>query len=443
MTVDFWALPDKALHVILDEFVGLKDVCTINSMLSRKNNSLVFKKFHKIFSALTPRDVVVRSTSCLEFLVRTKIPVAGLKIHGVDCLDYSSKARYMETERLMIDLVPKLTPSSARPFEVTFSIASGDHDERQGNFKENESGVIYDFVSDALMLGIGKLKNLQRLVLRGCPEISDHGIVLLSWECPELRHIDISHTHYPEEENITDKSIIALSFGCKKLETVLIEELDAISDTAIVSLSKGCRGLKELNAFYCDRLSDTSICSIGTCCSELEKINVMYSDITDRAIKSLADGCPRLLDLNIALCDTITDDSLVYLAQRCQQLHTINLRGLPLVSDASIVALCEHLQHSLHTMNLTECPLLKDSSIYALCKPPLKHLDLPFLLYKFSEEAVMQLMRSSPTLEHFSPHVYLKKTDSLAIHIARNCPLLEGSPYEELRNEMLAMEAED
>ena len=136
--VDFWALPDKALHVILDKFVGLKDVCTINAMLSRKNNSIIFKKFHKIFSALTPRDVVLRSTSCLEFWVRAKIPVAGLKIHGVDCLDYSSETRHMETERLMIDLIPKLSPSSTRPFEVTFSVAGGDHDERLGNFKTNE-----------------------------------------------------------------------------------------------------------------------------------------------------------------------------------------------------------------------------------------------------------------------------------------------------------------
>lgn len=427
----FWGLPDRALLIILDDYVELKDVCAVNATLSRKNNAIVTKKFQKIFATLTPRDVVLKSTSLLGFLVRTKIPVGGLKIDK-RCLDYSSETSARETERLMIELVPHLTPSRARPFQVTFSVAEMEAPECS---TEKELEIMFDFVTDDLITGIGKLKNLQYLVLRGCREITDHGVVLLSWECPELRYIDISHTHYPEEENITDKSLIALSFGCKKLETVIIEELDVISDTGIVCLSKGCRNLKELNAFYCDRLGDTSICSIGKHCGELEKINLMYSDISDEAIKSLADGCPRLLNLNVAFCDTITDLSLLYLAPKCQQLHSINLRKLE-ITDDSIVALCNHLQHSLHTIDLTQCSLLRDDSIYALCKPTLKHLSLPLQAQgiMFSDGAVTQLARSSPTLEYFSAHVYFKTTDTLAIHFANYCPLLSGHPYDEIRN---------
>ena len=431
MEFSLFELPERALYSIMNDFMTLEDLSAISCLLSRKNNPSLCKKIMKIFAVLSPQDITLRSVSCLKFLVRTKIPIGRLNVQR-SCLNDDSEEMYRQSEQLLTTLLPKLSPSESVPFDVTFTtavtytavdiVADGPPDDRD---------ALHDFVTDAVMLSIGKLKNLQRLVLRGCPEITDHGIVLLAWECPELRYIDISHTHYPHEENITDKSVIALSFGCKKLETVIMEEIDAISDTAVVSLSMGCRYLKELNAFYCDRLSDLSICSVGKHCSQLEKINLMYTDISDEAVISLADGCPFLKILDIERCDDVTDRSLVYMAPKLQNLHTINLRALKQITDAAVIALCEHLKHCLHTINLRDCPLIQEASIYALCEPSLRNLELP-LRQEFSDEAMMQFVRSSPTLEVFHAHVQIK-SHPLAEQLASLCPLLKGDPYDQIR----------
>ena len=405
-------LDEEALFVILNEWLTTEEICLLKVVANGSKSTSLDEKLTTIMPNLAPRHEDLVAVGYLQFLIKHKIPVGSLRFL-CSCLETTDESSHDVLLKNLHALLPQVVGTDVKvQFEADLSLNR--------------------YVDNSFLEVVATVNNLRHLDLRYCPEITDHGMMLVSRLAPELRYVDISHTHYPGEENLTDISVISLSFGCTKLEEIVLEEMDAISDTAIMSLSLGCPGLKKINAFYCDRLGDISICSLGKRCHLLEELNIMYSDISDKAVRALSDGCPLLRYLNIALCDTVTDISLVYMASKCLQLQKLNLRGLPYLTDKAVSALCSSLT-KLWSIVLTECPGLRDASIAALCKPPLRHLELPSNLYSFNEDAIIRLAESQPSLETFVPHRYLRIHDAVAVRFAACCPLLQNTPFKETR----------
>lgn len=410
-------LSEGGLFPILNNFLTLEEIARLLEAAAGSKFSSLHEKVKRIFPHLAPRHADVISTGSLSFLVENRVRVGALCFRA-NCWETGSEHSHTMLLENLRTLLPNLIGTEVI---VRFE----------------KEAFLNRYVNDSILEAIAMIKNLHHLDLRHCPEITDHGMMLLSHLAPQLRHIDISHTHYPGEENeeITHSSVVAISFGCTKLETIVLDEMDSVGDdTAMTSLSLRCPGLKKINAFYCDRVGDRSVCSLGDHCHLLEELDITYSDISDKAVLALADGCPLLRDLNIALCDTVTDVSIVYMAGKCLNMEKLNLRGLLHLTDKGVGALCSSLT-KLWSLVLTDCPLLRDGSIASLCKPTLAHLELPFHMHHFSEDAMINLARHQPTLTAFTAHRYLTKGDTLTRCFALSCPLLKSTPFLEARED--------
>tara|TARA_A100001035_G_scaffold215863_1_gene175681 strand:+ start:284 stop:1552 length:1269 start_codon:yes stop_codon:yes gene_type:complete len=409
-------LPEWDLFPIVNNFLTLKEISRLMEAAASSKSTPLHEKCKKILSNLTPRYADLTTVGLLRFLVENRVPVGALRFRA-SCWEAAIEHSYTILIQNLRTLLPNLVGIEVK---VQF---------------ETEA-FLNRYVNDSILEAIAMTKNLWHLDLRHCPDITDHGVMLLSHLSPQLRHVDISKTHYPGEENeeLTHSSIIALSFGCTKLETIVFDEMDFVGDdTAMMSLSLRCQFLKRIGAFFCDRIGDKSVCSLGRHCHMLEDLDITYSDISDKAVLALADGCPLLKDLSIAFCDTVTDASIVYIADKCLQLEKLNLRGLLHLTDKGISALCSSLI-KLRSLVLSDCPGLRDGSIASLCRPALIHLELPSHMHTFSEDGMIKLAHSQPTLIVFTAHRYLTKDDTLTHCFALSCPLLKSSPFQEARD---------
>jgi len=104
---------------------------------------------------------------------------------------------------------------------------------------------------------------LQKVNLRGCFKILDgnikenitsHGIIALTKNCPELSLIDIAW-----QENLEDAALISIANNCPKIESIDISGCSNITDIGIIELAKKSKFLKKLILFKNKLITENSI----------------------------------------------------------------------------------------------------------------------------------------------------------------------------------------
>jgi hypothetical protein len=172
-------------------------------------------------------------------------------------------------------------------------------------------------------MSIAKCVNLQSLVVGCVDQISDEAMIYVIKHCTKLKSID---THY--NNRISDLCLQEMS-TLKYLEKLEMANCHNISSNGISYLVKNCTTLRILNFSWSERIDDDAMKHIGEYCDKLESLSIQQCQaITDNGLKQLQ-RLPNLKTLDIRYCYVISDKFV----EELKSIRTdINIIDYPMIS---------------------------------------------------------------------------------------------------------------
>ncbi|KAG8384339.1 hypothetical protein BUALT_Bualt04G0107900 [Buddleja alternifolia] len=227
---------------------------------------------------------------------------------------------------------------------------------------------------DALTLISLRCRNLTRLKLRGCREITDLGMFALAKNCRSLRKFSCGSCMFGA------KGMNALLDNCSSLEELSVKRLRGINDgfaaepigpgAAAASLKSitlkelyngqcfgpliiGSKNLKTLKILRClgdwDRLLET-ITVRKNCLTEIHLERLQVSDVGLMAISK----CPDLEILHLVKAPDCSNEGISAIAENCKLLRKLHIDGWRTnrIGDEGLFAIAKN------SMNLVELVLI-------------------------------------------------------------------------------------
>ncbi|KAK6151218.1 hypothetical protein DH2020_016150 [Rehmannia glutinosa] len=227
---------------------------------------------------------------------------------------------------------------------------------------------------DALTLISLRCRNLTRLKLRGCREISDLGMFALATNCKSLRKFSCGSCMFGA------KGMNALLNNCSSLEELSVKRLRGINDgfaaepigpgAAASSLKSvtlkelyngqcfgpliiGSKNLKTLKILRClgdwDRLLET-ITKGKSCLTEIHLERLQVSDLGLIAISK----CPDLEIFHLVKAPDCSNDGILAIAENCKLLRKLHIDGWRTnrIGDEGLIAIAKN------SVNLVELVLI-------------------------------------------------------------------------------------
>ncbi|CAA0816262.1 F-box protein [Striga hermonthica] len=227
---------------------------------------------------------------------------------------------------------------------------------------------------DALTLISLRCRNLTRLKLRGCREISDLGMLALATNCKYLRKFSCGSCMFGA------KGMNALLENCSSLEELSIKRLRGLNDgyaaeliapgVAASSLKSitlkelyngqcfgpliiGSKNLKSLKILRClgdwDRLLET----ITRGKSSLAEIHLERLQVSDAGLFAIS-KCPDLEVFHLVKAPDCSNDGIMAIAENCRLLRKLHIDGWRTnrIGDEGLVAIAKN------STNLVELVLI-------------------------------------------------------------------------------------
>ncbi|XP_024977481.1 F-box protein At1g47056-like [Cynara cardunculus var. scolymus] len=209
-----------------------------------------------------------------------------------------------------------------------------------------------------------RCRNLTRLKLRGCREISDIGMAALAKNCKELKKFSCGSCMFGA------KGMNALLDNCSSLEELSVKRLRGINDggaaepigpgAAAMSLKSVClkelyngqffgplisgaKKLKTLKLLRClgdwDRLLET-VATSDNCLSEVHLERLQVSDIGLSALSN----CSNLEILHIVKTPECTNTGVIAIAGHCKFLRKLHIDGWKTnrIGNEALIAIAKH-----------------------------------------------------------------------------------------------------
>ncbi|CAN0898007.1 F-box protein SKIP2, partial [Linum grandiflorum] len=265
---------------------------------------------------------------------------------------------------------------------------------------------------DAFLMISVKCPNLTRLKLRGCREITDHGMAAFAQHCRSLKKLSCGSCSFGA------KGMNAVLENCTSLEELSIKRLRGIHDgtdligvgaAAASSLKSiclkelvngqsfeplviGAKNLRSLKIFRCvgdwDKVlrlrgkqeaaaeilhivktpecSNSGLISIAENCRKLRKLHIdgwRTNRISDNGLIAIAEQCSNLEEL-VLIGVNATHMSLGLIAANCRKLERLALCGSGTIRDEEIVCISEKCM-SLKKLCIKGCAI-SDKAIATL-----------------------------------------------------------------------------
>ncbi|MCL7030873.1 hypothetical protein MKW94_011349 [Papaver nudicaule] len=223
---------------------------------------------------------------------------------------------------------------------------------------------------EALILISLKCRNLTRLKLRACRELTDSGITAFAKNCKGLKKLScgsctfgakgmnavLDHCANLEElsvkrlRGITDGMAtqpIGPGFASNALKTICLKEL--YNGQCFGPVIAGSKNLKTLKLFRCSGAWDDLLESISdrvNCC--LSEIHLERLQVSDRGLSSIS-NCVKLEILHLVKTPECTNLGLISIADHCKLLRKLHIDGWKTnrIGDEGLIAIanrCPNLQ---------------------------------------------------------------------------------------------------
>jgi len=248
-------------------------------------------------------------------------------------------------------------------------------------------------------LNLHRNANLTSLDLTACKGLNDDGYELVGRACGSLTYLNLSSAR------ITDIGMKAVTHGCWKLRTLILEDLYLISDEVFYFdvVGDGRRqadenmltSLTELNINDCTRLTDKALAAISsrsaslsilkmTGCSHMTDAGLSYLiteprynqargknlsklyfsyciQLTNQGVMDLCHACDKMVVLELSGCVHLTDEALLIIAQYCPLLQTIHVARCKRLTDRALCSLADYLW--VEDLDVAHCNRLTDEGV--------------------------------------------------------------------------------
>ncbi|OVA15897.1 Leucine-rich repeat [Macleaya cordata] len=231
---------------------------------------------------------------------------------------------------------------------------------------ERRSASIGD---DALILISLKCRNLTRLKLRACRELTDSGMASFAKNCKGLKKLScgsctfgakgmnavLDHCKDLEElsvkrlRGITDGSAaepIGPGLAASSLKTICLKEL--YNGQCFGPLIAGSKNLRTLKLFRCTGEWDKLLESIAERINCIVEIHLERLQVSDRGLAAIS-NCLDLEILHLVKTPECTNTGLISVADRCKLLRKLHIDGWKTnrIGDEGLIAIanrCPNLQ---------------------------------------------------------------------------------------------------
>lgn len=261
----------------------------------------------------------------------------------------------------------------------------------------------YNVVDSTLMKLTAFSRNVNKLYLVECRNLTDDLLEFISIHCPHLKKLQLCGC-----TKITDKGMLSIARRCTKLKKLGIAKTK-ITDQSVNILIQNNPSLTSLEA-------STQACTVETFgglrnCKSLRKLKVYETPeevlvkdggilLDDCMMEALGKSCPSLTHL-VLIYDNVeaSDSSFREVARGCPLLENLEIDSCPAVGDQGIKALVENglLEH----LHLGESQV-SDETLRAVAKylPKIRSLKLEYA--DVTDNGVFHLMGHCKFLEELS-----------------------------------------
>lgn len=197
----------------------------------------------------------------------------------------------------------------------------------------NLSGIS-EQVTDSDMLRLLQIRNLERLTITNCG-------------------------------NITTTSLASLITYNSKIQSIDISNLELIQDNVVQALASNCKHLQGFYASNCKLLTDVSIIELAVSCKLLKRIKINgCNNITDMSVMAIIANCPLIVELDLTGCQEVSNEAVSCCLNELSQLREFKLATISNIRDEAFFGVQESLiLEKLRVIDLTSCFLLSDDSV--------------------------------------------------------------------------------
>ncbi|TKY55675.1 F-box protein SKIP2 [Spatholobus suberectus] len=216
---------------------------------------------------------------------------------------------------------------------------------------------------DALILISLRCRNLVRLKLRGCREVTELGMAGVARNCKNLKKLScgscafgakgvyafVYHSTVLEElsvkrlRGVDDNSTesVPLSIVSSSLKSICLKEL--VNGHSLAPLIIGSKRLQTLKLIRCLGDWDATLETVGKLNSGLVEIHLEKVQVTDVGLLGVS-KCSRLESLHLVKTPECSDVGLCEVAERCKMLKKLHIDGWRTnrIGDIGLMSVAKH-----------------------------------------------------------------------------------------------------
>jgi len=148
------------------------------------------------------------------------------------------------------------------------------------------SGVQFDEILEGT-------KNLARLNLSHCKNITEPSLILITEKCPLITDLSLNQTKY-----ITDSAVQSICKHGKAITILNLAWQSTLSNATFESIANNCTKITALDLTNTNKITDSSICIIATKCKKLATLKLNWcSQLTSESLNNLSANSNDLRDL--------------------------------------------------------------------------------------------------------------------------------------------------
>ncbi|XP_050384406.1 F-box/LRR-repeat protein 3-like [Argentina anserina] len=453
-------IPDTNLfHFLSDEIIFIILDFLNSSPTDRKSFSLVSKSFYSLESkhrrTLTPLrsdhlpTILARypSLTRLDLTLCPRVTDANLVTISSACnstlqsIDLSESNYFSGTGLLSLSLNCKhlieIDISNATELKDSAAAALAQAKNLE-KLKLGRCKQITDMGVGCIAVGCRKLKLVS---LKWCLGVGDLGVELLALKCKDLRSLDLSYLP------ITDKCLPSI-FELSYLEDLVLEGCFGIDDDSLAAFRHGCKSLKKLDISSCQNIGHNGLASLtsggvleqlvlshgspvtAALADSLKRLTMLKSikldgcSVTYAGLQAIGNWCMSLRELSLSKCPGVTDEGLSSLLTKHKDLRKLDITCCRKITYASI----EHMTVSctaLTSLRMESCTLVPKEAFVLIGQRCRFLEEIDITDNEIDDEGLMSISRCSE-LSSLKLGICLNITDEGVAHVGMCCSKLVG-----------------
>lgn len=165
------------------------------------------------------------------------------------------------------------------------------------------------YVSDRVLVSFAVCKNLERLTIVGCSQVTDRSLIPIISNCNRILSVDMTGLF-----RVTDATFLAFAKYCPKLQALYAPGCKELTDTGVSSLARSCTGLKRIKLTACELLTDSSILLLIDNCPSLVELDLSnVPKVTNTVLTQSLLKLPQLREFKMAMNTNINDNAILQL----------------------------------------------------------------------------------------------------------------------------------